>query len=248
MVILDGMMQWLVQAGYIAANPMILQQVSRGGRKRLERFLTQSELSACLSLLDAQELKVARERWLFSVLAMAGLRISEVCTLRMSDFHVSRRDPGQWWLSVLGKGSKVRLVPVSDQLLDELQRFRRRLAREFGLRPALPPANETLPALPSLRDPEVFVTRSSLHTAVKSMCERLSATLLQNNPDLSTLVSSVSAHWLRHSYGTMLADNEVDLRVIMDNMGHSSIQSTQIYLHTQDRSRHEAVKEIEIKS
>lgn len=251
MIILDGMMQWLVQAGYIAGNPMILQSVSRQGRKRLERFLTQSELGICLRILSepsgstTQHLAMARQRWLFALLAMTGIRISEACSIRMGDFQSSRREPGQWWLHVLGKGAKVRQVPVPTQLLDELQRFRAVLSRTFERLPALPSPDETYPALPSTRALSASITRSSAHSIVKDMCAKISGAVI-DMPELQSLILNVSAHWLRHSYGTMLADNNVDLRVIMDNMGHSSIQSTQVYLHTQERSRHEAVKDLSI--
>ncbi|MDF3837007.1 site-specific integrase, partial [Cupriavidus basilensis] len=57
------------------------------------------------------------------------------------------------------------------------------------------------------------------------------------------LLASASAHWLRHTAGSHMTDQQVDLRFVRDNFGHASIATTSAYLHTEDDARHEATQE-----
>jgi site-specific recombinase XerD len=57
------------------------------------------------------------------------------------------------------------------------------------------------------------------------------------------LVEQASAHWLRHSAGSHLADQQVDIRIIRDNLGHESLTTTSLYLHVDDDKRHKETEE-----
>ena len=59
----------------------------------------------------------------------------------------------------------------------------------------------------------------------------------------ATVLASASAHWLRHTAGSHLTDQQVDLRFVRDNFGHASISTTSAHLHTEDEARHEATQE-----
>jgi integrase/recombinase XerD len=52
-----------------------------------------------------------------------------------------------------------------------------------------------------------------------------------------------SAHWLRHSAGSHMADGNLDLRLIRDNLGHASLTTTSLYLHSDDDQRHRETEE-----
>ena len=56
-------------------------------------------------------------------------------------------------------------------------------------------------------------------------------------------VEQASAHWLRHTAGTHMANNQVDLRYVRDNLGHDSISTTNTYLHSSDYARHRETEE-----
>lgn len=239
MIVLDGLMSWLVQAKYIQANPLSLQTVRRGGKRRLSRFLSQGELSEILAAIDGIENKdfyFFRKRWLFCLLSMSGLRISEVCSLKMSDFFKSKRDDS-WWIRVIGKGDKERLVPLSTQLLFLYQQFKDLLVSYERWS-----SIEDMPALPSSKSSS-FVNRRTAHSILKDLFKEVEDRLKE---ETALSLRNVSAHWLRHSYGTMLADNNIDVRVIKENLGHSSIQSTQIYLHVDENLRYRQSKDIEL--
>jgi integrase len=62
----------------------------------------------------------------------------------------------------------------------------------------------------------------------------------------ATVLASASAHWLRHTAGSHMTDQQVDLRFVRDNFGHASIATTSAYLHTEDDARHEATQVLQI--
>ena len=134
-IILNTMFSWLVNAGYLAGNPLSLsRQRQRKAKPRITRFLDEElwcEIKITIDTLpretDREREHYFRVRWLFSLLYLCGLRISEIVTNTMGSFF-SRRD-GQgnerWWLDITGKGDKTRLIPVTSELLVELTRYRR---------------------------------------------------------------------------------------------------------------------------
>ena len=157
----------------------------------------------------------------------------------MGGFFVRRNSLSEdvWWLEVTGKGDKTRLVPATKELMDELARYR----RENGLSP-YPFSGEITPLLLPIGGKLRPMKRAAVHLIVKEVFNR-TATRIRARGDaqseiVATRVESASAHWLRHTAGSNMADS-MDLRNVRDNLGHSSIATTNIYLHTEDDERHE---------
>jgi integrase/recombinase XerD len=125
-VILNTLFAWLVNAGYLAGNPLSLsRQRGRKAKPRVTRFLEDDLWQAVKTSIDTMPRDTAREQehyarvpWLISLLYLMGLRISEVVSNPMGGFF-RRRDPeGQdrWWLTIVGKGDKERLLPATTEL------------------------------------------------------------------------------------------------------------------------------------
>lgn len=258
MVTLNGMLSWLVQAGYLAGNPLSLSRNRRTApAPRVVRFLEEdlwSEVRTTIVLLpqdtERQRAVYWRARWVFSLLYLCGLRISEVVSNSMGRFF-SRSDPKtgelRWWLQVTGKGNKDRLVPATNELMVELTHYRRWL----GLSP-LPEYGEPSPlVLPvwwhapherSVEWPQPL-TRAAVHVVVKEIFSLTAERLRAHGPQhqaRADKVQAASSHWLRHTMGSKLADN-IDLRHVRDTFGHASLTTTSIYLHAEDDARHAAV-------
>ncbi|QIE29578.1 Tyrosine recombinase XerC (plasmid) [Caballeronia sp. SBC2] len=135
-VILNTLFAWLVNAGYLAGNPLSLsRQRTRKAKPRVTRFLEDDLWQAVKASIDAMPRDTAREqeyyarvRWLISLLYLMGLRISEVVSNPMGGFFRRRDRNGQdrWWLSITGKGDKERLLPATTELMAEFARYRRR--------------------------------------------------------------------------------------------------------------------------
>lgn len=251
MVVLNACFAWLTEAGYLAGNPLSLARRRRASSKpRITRYLSHDLWEAVKETVEAmpagterERLHAARCRWLCTVLYLGGLRASEVTGTTMGAFF-SRRDTRgieRWWMEVNGKGNKDRLVPATDELMAELARYR----AVHGL-PPRPLAGETCPLVLPVIGREKALSRGALHLIVKEVfnltAERLRGRGLEGEA-LAAVVVQASAHWLRHTAGSHMADQKVDLRHVRDTFGHSSIATTSGYLHTEDDARHEAIQE-----
>lgn len=184
-----------------------------------------------------------RLRWLISLCYVCGLRITEITSNKMGGFF-RRRDRGgeeRWWLEVIGKGDKLRIVPATDELMVELARYR----RELGLQPYPVPGEATPLLLPIGGNPRPM-SRGGAHEIFKVLFAKTADRLSQRGPEHASAaarVTQASAHWLRHTAGSHMANNDVDLRHVRDNLGHESISTTNAYLHSSDDARHAETEE-----
>jgi len=258
MVTLNAMLSWLVQAGYLAGNPLSLSRQRRSApAPRVVRFLEQdlwADVRMTVASLpretEREQATYWRVRWIFSLLYLCGLRISEVVGNSMGGVF-GRTDPKtgelRWWLHVLGKGNKVRLVPATTELMVELTHYRRRmgltpLPQQGEPSPLVFPVWWRAPARGPIEWPEPL-TRAALHVVVKNIFAQTAKRLRALGPEpqaRADKVEAASSHWLRHTMGSRLAD-EVDLRHVRDTFGHASLTTTSIYLHAEDDARHAAI-------
>ena len=251
MVILNVMFAWLVQAGYLAGNPLSLsRQRVRRAKPRITRYLSTGLWQEVKGSIQAMPKETSRERehyarvrWLFTLLYLGGLRITEVGTNTMGQFFCRRDENGEdrWWLEVLGKGGKERLVPATAEMMAELSTYR----REQGL-PALPSPAENTPLVLPIGQSRKPLTRAALHLIVKQTFSNAASALRARGDDYAqraSLLEQASAHWLRHSAGSHMADQQVDVRLVRDNLGHASLTTTSQYLHVDDDRRHRETDE-----
>ena len=249
-IILNTLFSWLVNAGYLAGNPLSLsRQRGKKSKRRVTRFLEDrlwSEVKLTIEQMpkdtDRHREHYFRLRWLFSLMYLCGLRISEIVENSMGSFLRRRGKDGedQWWLEILGKGDVLRIVPATTELMVELARYR----REKGLSTA-PVPGENIPLLLPIGDQRRHLTRGGLHAIIKKVFEQTAARLRMKGEDFQAdadLVITASAHWLRHTAATDMANGNVDLLFVRDNLGHSSISTTDIYLHALDDERHAATE------
>ena len=249
-VILNTLFAWLVNAGYLAGNPLSLsRQRARKARPRVTRYLDDDLWQAVKASVEAMPRETARERehyarvrWLISLLYLMGLRISEVVTNPMGGFFKRRDRDGQerWWLAITGKGDKERLLPATAELMAELARYR----GHYGLA-ALPYLHEPTPLLLPIGGVHKPMTRGAVHLIIKQVFENAVAHLaLTGEPAerAAERLRQASAHWLRHTSGSHMMDRQVDLRYVRDNLGHVSISTTSQYLHADDDDRHRATE------
>ncbi|MCY1490159.1 Tyrosine recombinase XerC [compost metagenome] len=151
----------------------------------------------------------------------------------------------RWWLEVTGKGNKARLVPATDELIAELARYRR-----ANRLPATPQPGETrplvLPVIGREQGRDKALSRGALHLILKEVFGLAAARLRARGPEWeaqAAVLASASAHWLRHTAGSHMTDQQVDLRFVRDNFGHVSIATTSAYLHSEEDARHAATQE-----
>ena len=245
-IILNTLFSWLVNAGYLAGNPLSLsRQRTRKTQPRITRYLEEELWNDVKLTINQMKKETDRERehyfrlrWLFSLLYLSGVRISEVVENSMGGFFCRRDKDGEerWWLEITGKGGKTRIVPATNELMVELARYR----REKGLAP-FPLPVEDIPLLLPIGDRKEKMTRGAVHLIVKKVFANTADRLRQQGDEFHALADQVeqaSTHWLRHTAGSHMANHDVDLRHVRDNLGHESISTTSNYLHSSDDARH----------
>jgi integrase/recombinase XerD len=245
-IILNTLFTWLVSANYLASNPLALsRQRARKAKPRITRYLDESlwnEVKITIESLPSEtprdRMHHLRVRWLFSLLYLCGLRISEVIDNTMGNFFRRLGVDGRerWWLEITGKGDRTRLIPATDELMAELTRYR----KAQNLTP-LPNAGEETPLLLPIHGRSRPMTRSAIHLIIKTVFVKTAARLRANQPDSpyqAELLEQASAHWLRHTAGSRMADGQLDLRHVRDNLGHATLNTTSHYLHAEDEIRH----------
>jgi integrase/recombinase XerD len=157
-----------------------------------------------------------RDRAMLELLYACGLRATELCTLKLGDFHDSLGV-----VRVLGKGSKQRIVPVGVPARAALAEYMQR-GRKALLRPE------------TWNRAEVFLSRSG------EPLDRVILWKIVKRHARAAGISDVHPHTLRHSFATHLLVGGADLRVVQELLGHASIATTEIYTHV-DRTHLKAV-------
>ena len=243
--IIDSFFNYLVQTNYLTGNPLAVdrrRKRSKKGKPRIiVRYLELDEIHAVLDALaeypvkDAKtKFKVIRARYIVLLLFYTGLRIAEAANHNMGKI-IQREE--NWFLRVIGKGNKLREIPVPDELLEALADFR--LA--VGLPSPQPKYREKTPLIPmeNLKQP---ISTRRIDQILKWAFKLGSMQFEIDKPRKASKLRSASAHWLRHSYVTYLLDAGAPLKVAQENAGHSDIRTTMHYRHVSQTDRHEATK------
>lgn len=175
--------------------------------EHLPEVLTLSEIDAIISASDPSEQEGQRNRTIIEMLYSCGLRVSELCNLRLSDIYAE-----EGFIKVTGKGRKQRLVPVSVRALRELSLWEEQRA-DINIRPGF----EDFVFLSFTRGRKL--SRITVFHIVKVLAARAGIT------------KEISPHTFRHSFATHLLEGGASLRAIQEMLGHESISTTEIYTH-----------------
>jgi len=237
--ILGSLYQYLIDAGYLTRNPFRLIRSKIKTHQNVERFLTHREwqyLQEYIELLPQKSAKEKfeheRNRWIFNLLYLTGCRRSEVINATMADF-INKRS--QWWLRVIGKGNKYGEIPVTNELLSALIRYRKSMHL-----PDYPSSLEShLPLIFSKYGNLKPISDSMLYKIIKTTCANLANQLQLTDPASSYVIARVSTHWLRHTSATHQVDAGIDIRVVKENLRHSMLETTMKYQHTEADSRYD---------
>lgn len=237
MLILNGMLNWLVKAGYLAGNPMALLKTRRrlqpaaGLRSRMfDDAMWRAIVAAVESMPRGspdRDMAYERARFLACALYLSGLRLGEISNLTMGAFYPVRRAEGtQWWLRVTGKGGKTRDIPVADDLLQALRRYRTHL----GLS-ELPQPGEERHLLMNLGG-NGKIGANMVYRIIKEMARGAADLMERRDPDSAHWLRQASTHWFRHTAISRELDSGVDLLHVRDKAGHVSLDTTSLYAHS----------------
>ena len=197
--------------GFIENDPTELLKSPKIGM-HLPDVLTLEEIDDVINSIDLSKKEGQRNRAMIEVLYSCGLRVSELCGLKMSDLYLQEQ-----FIRVTGKGDKQRLVPISSRAIAELEAY-------F-------PDRKMVSVKPGFED-YVFVSERLKKPLSRIMVFHFIKQLVLE----AGIKKRVSPHTFRHSFATHLLEGGANLRVIQAMLGHESIATTEIYAHI-DRTR-----------
>lgn len=198
---------------YNESDPTVNLEVSKGPKK-LPVFCTVEEINQLMNSFDDTDNEDLLHHSILELIYGCGLRISEVCSLTTNRIDL---DVGS--IRVLGKGDKERIVPIPKGTIPLEKKYR------DVLRPIYLKKKTNLFFINRLGHK---ITSQSIELMLKSKCQELGFN------------KEITPHKLRHSYATHLLQNGADLRSIQEMLGHSDIQTTEIYTHVQNKQLFES--------
>lgn len=198
--------RFLVLDGYLDKDPTELLESPNLG-EHLPEVLSTKEVDMIEAAIDLEKWEGQRNKAIIEVLFSCGLRVSELTNLKLSDLFLDEK-----FVRVTGKGSKQRLVPISDTAIRELNLW-------FIDRDAMTnikPGEEDF----------VFLNRRGHH-----LTRTMILIMVKQYARDAGITKTISPHTFRHSFATALLEGGADLRAIQAMLGHERIATTVIYTH-----------------
>ena len=196
---------WCLRERHVKADPTLKLDPPKRP-PRFPKTLSEADVEALLAAPDVDAPLGLRDRAMFEVLYAAGLRVSELIAVKT--FEV---DLGAGVVRVLGKGSKVRMVPLGEEAVHWIRRYQ---AEARGAILGRKPSDH------------LFVTERGSGMTRQAFWRNLTRYGRKAIPG-----KPLSPHVLRHAFATHLINHGADLRVVQLLLGHADISTTQIYTH-----------------
>lgn len=204
--------KFLKKKGIGCVDPTTIDLIK--SQDRQVTFLTDEEIKMLFGSIGTETIQDKRDLAILECIYSTGLRISELTSLNRA--HIK---PDTQELSIRGKGSKLRIVYLTQRSIESIQRYLEARTDHFSalfIRHNYDPSDAKSMHLTdeSMRLTRHFITDMVGKRALKA-----------------GIMKTVSAHTLRHSFATTLLEHGADIRAIQELLGHSSITTTQVYTH-----------------
>ena len=201
---------YLILEDYLQADPSELLESPQIGL-HLPEILTLEEIDTLIESIDLSTNEGQRNRTILETLYSCGLRVSELCNLKLSDLYLE-----EGFIKVEGKGSKQRLIPISPRAIRELQFY-------FLDRNQI--------SIKKDYEDYVFISKRG-----KNISRITVFHIIKTLAEAIGMKKTISPHTFRHSFATHLLEGGANLRAIQCMLGHESIGTTEIYTHI-DKNR-----------
>lgn len=202
--------KYLILENITDKNPAELLEQPKLGRK-LPDTLSVQEIIKIIEAIDLSSPQGERNKAIIETLYSCGLRVSELVDLKISNLYFDDE-----FIRVIGKGDKERLVPISASAMKQINIYVNQVRNHQDIQKGY----EDFVFLNRRGKP---LTRVMIFTIIKRLVEQCG------------IKKTISPHTFRHSFATHLVEAGADLRVVQEMLGHSSITTTEIYMHL-DRS------------
>ena len=220
---MKGFFSYLTAEKYLEVNPAEQIEAPKLSRK-IPVFLTENEVQEFLSAIDLSHPQGSRNLAIFEMLYACGLRVSEILQLRLSDLFLN-----EGFIRVIGKGQKTRLVPIGPYSIKRIEGYLENRVSEYQPQP--------------LYEDVLFLNRRG-----RSLTRAMIFTLTKQIVEKTRIKKEISPHTFRHCFATHLLENGADLRAIQLMLGHESITTTEIYLHSSVEKLRDTIEKLHPRS
>lgn len=201
--------RFLILDGFVSADPTELLESPKIAF-RLPEILSTEEVDAIISSIDLSMPEGQRNKAIIETLYSCGLRVSELTALKCSDVY-----PEEGFIRVIGKGSKQRLVPISETALNEIGKYT---------------LDRNLMKIKKGHEDTLFLNRRGA-----GLTRVMIFYIIKEQARIANVTKTISPHTFRHSFATHLLEGGAHLIAIKTMLGHEKISTTEIYTHI-DRS------------
>lgn len=208
---------YLILENITDENPAELLDSPKLGKK-LPDTLSLDEITEIINAIDLSKETGERNKAIIETLYGCGLRVSELINLKISHIYFEEE-----FIRVTGKGDKERLVPISYSALKQIKIY----LKEVRVHQEITKGFEDF----------LFLNRRG-----KNLTRVMIFTIIKNLVEKAGIKKNISPHTFRHSFASHLINAGADLRAVQDMLGHSSITTTEIYMHLDKNYLHEEIK------
>lgn len=205
---------YLLLEEIIDSSPAELIEAPKSSRP-LPDTLSTEEIDRLIGSIEDNTTKGLRDRAILEVLYSCGLRVSELCDLKLGDLFF-----GEGYIRVIGKGDKQRLVPMSSIARSRIQLYMDVRGKERRKEEIL-----------FLNNRGKKLTRVMIFTIIKQAAQR------------AGIEKKISPHTFRHSFATHLLEGGANIRQVQELLGHENILTTEIYTHLDDSHLRQTLEE-----
>ncbi|OBR48505.1 phage integrase family protein [Paraburkholderia tropica] len=240
LTVLAALFRWLVEQRYVLANPFAGVKVRGSAKAALDvtRGFTEGEWLLLRTIADGlewsygwSEAAAQRLRFLLDFGYATGLRASELVGATLGDIRIDEH--GDDWLHVLGKGGKpgkVALPTLARMALDQYLVQRRLPVTRERWDPATV-------IVASLAEDGTGIETTRLGRVLRRFFALAADAIKDERPAMAEKLRRASPHWMRHTHATHALGRGAELIMVRDNLRHSSISTTSIYLHGDEVKR-----------
>lgn len=202
--------EWLLKYRYISYNPFITIKAPKHDSK-LPDFLHEEEVDMLIEA-DAkrEDFLAKRDHAIIILLYTSGLRVSELVGLKLQDINLRHRT-----MRIIGKGKKERIVPFSNTALDAINDY----------------LNNCRNLILTKNHIEVPTNALFINNTGQQLTTRGVQYILKRIEEKTGVSLELHPHKMRHTFATHLLEKGADLRTIQEILGHTSLETTQVYTH-----------------
>ncbi len=188
-------------------------------KRKIPNHLTESEIQRMFEAIDHSHPQGTRNRAILELLYGCGLRVSELITMRLSNYL-----PDLGWIKVVGKNNKERIIPIHDLAIRHVNFYIKEIRNHHT-------------SIKADSEDILFLNRRGA-----ALTRNMIFIIIRDLAKTAGIMKKISPHTIRHSFATHLVERGADLRAVQEMMGHESITTTEIYTHMSQKYLKETVQ------